>query len=196
MKRLLLAAAIGMVVYFIWGMLSWAVFQMHGKTYLPWPENQDGTVQQIVNALPESGVYYYPAAPTNAADEQAQAHYQSNVENGPLFSLFIHHGGQPLMDWRQFVKAGITYFLLCFLLAFLLQQVLESLGSWAQRTVFVSIIGLLAVGATYIDNWIWLYHPLPYVIAMSLDLAIRWILLGSVIALIIKPSRRYKVSSL
>lgn len=195
MKRLLLAAAIGMVVYFIWGMLSWAVFQMHSKTYLPWPANQDGTVQQIVNALPESGVYYYPAAPTNAADEQAQADYQSNFENGPLFSLFIQKEGQPLMDWRQFVKAGITYFLLCFLLAFLLQQVVESLGSWAQRTVFVSIIGLLAVGATYIDNWIWLYHPLPYVIAMSLDLAIRWVLLGSVIALIIKPSRRYKVSS-
>lgn len=196
MKKLLLAATVGMVVYFFWGMIAWTILQMHNSTYLPFPQDQESTIQDLHEAIPKSGVYYYPPQPEDMSDDQQVADHQTRHEKGPLLSLFILKEGKPVMDWQLFAKSAVTYFVLSFLLAFILQQVVESLGSWAQRTLFVTLIGIIIALASYVDNWIWLYHPLPYVIAMSLDLVIRWIILGAVLALIIKPQRKYKVGTL
>lgn len=196
MKKILFAAVAGMIVYFLWGLVSWTVLQLHDGSLLPFPDEASTTVQALEDDLPNTGVYYYPPQPEDMSDKGQVKRFSELHEGGPIFSVFYLKEGRPVMDWRLFLKSAINYFLLSFLLAFALRQVVESLSSWVQRVLFVTVIGVVIALATYVDNWIWLYHPLPYVVMMSVDLIIRWLLLGMVIAFIIKPERKYKVGSL
>lgn len=196
MKKLLLSGLLGMIVYFLWGFLAWTVLPLHQNTIRPLPSGLNDAVSSIAERGLATGAYFYPQQPENMENEEAMSQYTTRHNDGPLLTLLYRAEGVPIMHWSLFVKALVLYFIISFLLAFLLRMVVEYLESLPQRMLFVAVLGLLGALSTYLDHWVWFYYPLGYSVMMSVDLVIRWLLLGLVIGLIIKPERKYKVGNI
>ena len=61
-KRAIISVAIGTIVLFIWGMVSWMVLPFHGNSLNAIPDGALDT-QEMKNLMPESGVYHFPGMP-------------------------------------------------------------------------------------------------------------------------------------
>ena len=62
MKRIIIAAVLGAVIAYVWGVVSWMVLPWHSATMHNLP-NEKLVVEQLRNGGLESGVYQIPAMP-------------------------------------------------------------------------------------------------------------------------------------
>ena len=98
MKRIVLAALLGAVVYFIWQMLTWMVIPLHGPTVSGLPDEsavRDLLMEQSLDA----GVYLVPYG----TDEQMMdpdSEFAERHREGPLFAIFYVRCGIATRIWR------------------------------------------------------------------------------------------------
>lgn len=192
MKKVILASLLGMLVLFIWGFISWTVFHLHGSAIQELPEG-DSIATVLDQHIEENGAYYYPGEPPSNTSAEEYKTYTEKHENGPLFMVLFKKDGAGVMDPAIFIRGLIIQLLITFLISYIMKQVVDLLGVYLQRVLFVTGLGLIAVLGTYFTQWNWFYYPTLYTVMMSVDLLAGWILAGLVISAIIKPEHKYKV---
>jgi hypothetical protein len=77
--------------------------------------------------------------------------------------------------------------LIAAVIAVLLTMAAPALPSFASRLGFVMLIGVLTIVGTNLMNWNYMHYPFRFTMEMAADGLVASLLLGVVLAIIIKP---------
>lgn len=190
MKKLLVAALLGGLVFYVWGMVAWTVLPHHIMTMRPLP-NEDSVIATLQRCVPSGGVYYFPSM--EAADHTdptkqhaAQQQWMERHMRGPIGMVMYHPAGRDPMMTSQFILGLLIYIAAAFIAAWFLSRSTAAAGSYWQRVSFCGILGVFLAVADHLPAMNWLYYPADYTMAMIADAVVGWTLAGFAIGAIVK----------
>ena len=191
MVRIILAGLLGGAVLFGWGAVSRMVLGevWHQGDTLP---SEDRMVAALQTTGTESGIYFFPGRPdlkglSPEEKEAGTAAWSERHRIGPIGLLVYRDPGYEPMDRMVFVRGFIINVVMALLAAWVLSMAASSIGGYMGRVVFVGLIGLFTGVWAHMVDWNWLSYPLRYSVEMTADTVIGSLLMGLVLAAIIKP---------
>lgn len=190
MKRILIAGVAGGIVLYVWGIVSWMVMPWHQMGRLP----DETTIAQTMRVADvPTGVYELPgqdheAMRTMSPEEKEKAQDQWKIahEQGPRAFIVYHAEGASVVPVMSFVGGLVLDVLLAAVAAALLSMALPALGGLPTRILFLVLIGVYTSIATHLMNWNWMGYPLKFSLAMAGDTVVGALLLGIVLAIIVR----------
>lgn len=191
MKKIMLSGIIGGIVLTIWGVLSWMVFSFHEDTIKPMP-NEEQIAAMLKESIHEQGVYMLPSYPPDLKGEEQEAAmklWEERYKKGPIATVFYRPIGSEPMMTSQFIYGIIINIMSALLAAWFLSRSTAVTQSYFARVSFVALLAVFASVAVHMLDWNWMLHPFKYTTSMIVDLLIGWILVGLVIAAIIRQPK-------
>ena len=186
MTRIIIAGAVGAVVYYVWGMLAWMVFPLHAPTIHALPAEQ-----VIVDALQaqnlESGVYMSPFVDDSVNMSDPESEFVKRHTAGPIVSIYFQKEGAAPMNAGVLAIGFVIDLLAALLAACLLSSIGPSGRSYGYRVGFVTGLGIFVALVGHLSYWNWMHFPLGYTVAFMIDVTIGWLLAGLAIAAFIRP---------
>jgi hypothetical protein len=191
MKRIGIAAVIGGVVLYIWAFISWMFIPWHIMGALP---DQDAVRSALRDTGAETGIYHVPgidhAAQADLTDEQKDAAEESFKEKhseGPVALLLYKPEGSSALSPVTMLIGLVLEVLIAAVIAGLLTMAAPALPGFASRLGFVMLIGVLTIIGTNLMNWNYMHYPFRFTMEMAADGLVASLLLGIVLAILIKP---------
>ena len=187
MGRIIIAGVIGGIVLFVWGAASWMAIDWHRPGKLADEELVTGTLGATAT---ESGVYFFPgleedAEATEEVRTAAEEAWAEAHRAGPIgFLVFRAQGAEP-MPVMTFVKGYIIDFFAALFAAAVLA--IAAPASFRARVLVVFLIGLYTAAMAHLTLWNWMHYPFRYSLEMAADAAVGALLLGIVLAAIVRP---------
>ncbi len=187
MVRIALAGLIGAVVLMVWSFVSWMTIPWHQPGMLP---QQERVADALRDSGAESGIYWMPNLdkdPNATEDQQAAAEeaWKEAYRQGPIAFLVYRADGIEAMSTTPWVIGFGLNFLIAAVAAFLLTMAAPALPTFANRVLFVLLLGLFAAIGSHLMYWNWMNFPLRYSLEMVADSLVASLLLGVVLALMI-----------
>ncbi len=187
MVRIALAGLIGAVVLMVWSSVSWMTIPWHQPGMLPQQEQVADTLRASGT---EDGIYWMPNMEhdPNASEEQqaaAMEAWQEAYRQGPIGIIVYRAEGSEPMPAMLFVIGFVLDFLMATVAAIMLTMAASALPTFANRLLFVMLLGLFAAIGSHLMNWNWMNFPLRYSLEMVADSLVASLLLGVVLALMI-----------
>jgi hypothetical protein len=182
MNRVILASLLGALVLFAWTSAVWMVSPMPEKIITP-AGNSAATGMLLSGLFPESGLYLIPPMPSG----DANAYLPEQDSTGPRFQIFVDRQGiNPAMT--QEMLLGFAHNLLSVsVIAYILFRLLGGMQNFTCRFLFVAALGGVISFQAFLD-YIWWPQPLVYHLWLFAANFIGWLLVGLVLAGIIKPA--------
>lgn len=188
MTRILVAAALGAIVYYVWGMMAWMALPLHTPTVSGLPDEASITSLLKEQDLP-TGVYTAPMWETEADMGDPTSAFSKNHLAGPIYSIYYQRDGMVPMGPKVLLMGLLIDFVAALLVAMLLSCAASGCcKSYGYRVGFVIGMGIFTALIGHVSYWNWMYFPLDYTIAFVIDNVVGWTLAGLVIAAIVKPS--------
>jgi hypothetical protein len=187
MKKNLLAAILGAVIFFIWS----AVVHMNPGTAMLGLSRLNGQEDVVMTSLkaevPNSGLYFFPAMDMSGhATKEQQAAWAAKYKAGPSGLLLVQPtGGDPTAMGKQLVVQFLSNFACALLAAFILTS---TLGSFFRRVAIVTALGLFSWLAISVAQWNWYEFPFGFTALDAINQVIGWFLAGLLMAAMIKPA--------
>ncbi len=186
MVRIIIAAVLGAVVYFAWGITSWMVLDWHNPTMTPMAENS-AVVTAIGRQVKEPGMYYFPPRPADWSEPGQWEAYTELHEAGPAGFMVVSTDPGPPMPPMMMIQGGVLNLIVMLLVGWLLAM--ASMKGYLKRVIFVAVIGAV-VGLTADGGyWNWMGMPTHYSVVMAADRVIGFLLAGIFMAALIWPKR-------
>ena len=144
MIRVIAAAALGAMILFVWGMISWMLLPWHTETLGQLPD-EDRVVAALRDTGTASGVYWIPGSEApgpDLTDEQNTAWEEAWMEKhraGPLAMLVYNAEGREPMAVNVFIN-GLGMNLVAALIAAMLLASAGRLTSYVGRVAFVAML--------------------------------------------------------
>jgi len=185
-KRVIIGGIAGGIILFMWGFLSWVVLDLHSETIL----EHEGTMALIENGkdvLPHEGVYYFPPRPSNREDTAAMEVWMEAHRQGPVGMIFWQPVGDEPMSVTNLAQGLLLEIGMVMLAGVLLALALPSLPTYGNRLLFVTGLGLFVVLAARMSDWVFMGFPTRYTASIALGGVVSWVLVGLVLAGIVKP---------
>ena len=181
MKRIIIAAIVGGIVFFIWSaaMHMLPAVGMMGIKSLP-----DPALEALKTTVPESGLYFFPGVVKNPTPEQ-QKEWEAKLVSGPYGIMAYTAGGSAAMSPKQLGSELLTNIVAAFIAACVISLIPATYG---KRVLVVMLFGVFAWLSLTLSFWIWYNFPTPWVLAEAITEIIGWLLAGLVIAKIV-PAR-------
>ena len=185
MKKVLIAAILGAVIFFAWS----AAVHMNpltgpmGLSMLN--EKEDAVMAALKDNVPQPGLYFFPGMDMSKhmTKEQEDA-WAAKYKAGPSGLLLLQpKGGEPMMT-RQLVIEFFSNLLCALIAAFVLAS---TVGSFARRVAIVASLGLFSWLTISIAQWDWYNFPFAFVALDAINQVIGWLLAGLLMAKLIKP---------
>ncbi len=193
MGRILLATLLGAVVLFAWGMAAWMVLGLHDSSIHKIPDESAVATHLQQQGL-RTGVYIYPGMPTRADAqapgfdrEKAEAEFMQRHEQGPIFTVFFKSEGQKVMGPNTMAGGWAINLITVFIAASLLSAASRGGMTYIQRVGIVMMMGIFAALLGHGSLYVWMLFPLDWTLAMMVDMALGWTLVGLVLAAFIRP---------
>ncbi|MDQ3023769.1 MAG: hypothetical protein M3R04_05200 [bacterium] len=190
--KVLLAGLLGGIVLYVWGGLVWTVLpavglDLHPVTPLAGPEEAVTALDQL---KVDEGVYYgafiKPGSPEG--EEMDMAHIDE-TKPAIAFMVWRPQGINPAAMTPMFIGGFLLAFLQALLAAFLLNIAAPVIrNGYGGRVLFVVWLGIFAslvVHAMYAN---WMMFPMGYTLGMIADTVISWLLVGLLLATLIRPA--------
>lgn len=177
MVRVLVGALLGGAVLFVWSAVSWMLIPWHDVGAM---SREDSIVRALSTSGTERGVYWIPGPPEN--EEWAQRHRE-----GPVAMVVYNPEGSEPMPLALFFKGFALNVATALVAAILLAKAARGVRGYAGRVFLVTLVGLYAGLSTSMMSWNWMYYPLRYSLEMSADALVGALLLGLVLAAVIRP---------
>jgi hypothetical protein len=184
-KRIVLAGLLAGVALFFWGFVSHVVLPLGevGIQNLP----QDRTVIAALKAaIPSSGLYFFP--PVDASQKIAEDQF-----NGPHGILIYHPSGASMMMTGQLVREFILNVGQALIAGYLL-SLATGLTKYSARVSLVLVLGVLSGIATNVEYWNWYGFPANFTMAAMVDKVLGFLVVGLVVAAMVKPSAATQVA--
>ena len=188
MKKNLLAAILGAVIFFIWS----AAVHMNpltgpmGLSMLN--EKEDAVMAALNENVQQPGLYFFPGMDMSKhMTKEEEADWTAKFKAGPVGLLLIEpKGGDPIMT-SQLVVSFVSNLLCALLAAFILAS---TVGSFARRVAIVASLGLFSWLAISIPQWDWYEFPFTFVMLDAINQVIGWTLAGLLMAKMIRPANQ------
>jgi hypothetical protein len=189
--KVLIAGLAGGVALFLWGFVAHMVLPLGqaGFKVLPYP---DKVLPAVSAQVKEPGLYVFPwpesppgiPMPVNQeSQKQAAQMYQTS----PHGLLLFYPAGGVMLSGGQLVTELATNVVSSLIAAGLVCLTLGSLASFAKRAMLVTMIGLSAGIAVNVPYWNWYGFPASLTLAAIVDHLVGFVIVGVVIAAIVKP---------
>ena len=188
MKKSVLAAILGAVIFFAWS----AVVHMNpftGPMGLSMLNEKEDVVMAMLNDnVPQPGLYFFPGMDMSKhMTKEEEAAWTAKYKAGPAGLLLIEpKGGDPMMT-SQLVVSFISDLLCALLAAFILAS---TVGSCARRVAIVASLGLFSWLAISIQQWNWYNFPFTFAALDAINQIIGWTLAGLLMVKMIKPANQ------
>jgi len=188
MGRFLLGGLLGGAVFFAWTAVSWMVLPWH-KDKMSSFEVEQPVMRAVGQAMDgRAGVYFFPGRPDDRKDEAAMEAYRKRHLQGPVGFMFVKPGAEA-MPPSMFAQAGAMDIVIALIATLLVRS--AGFRAYWQRVIFVTALGLFAGIMTHGAYWNWMHFPLDYSLVMFADSIVTCLLMGLVIAAVVKaPARR------
>ena len=185
MKRVLLAGVLAGLVGFAWGAISWMALPWHRMTTMSFAHEETVAVALAAEAN-GPGLYSLPSmSMEGGADAEAQR--MKRMETGPVAWVVLHPNGRSPTERAPYVIGLLVEIAVGSLLAGLMSLVLATLPTYGRRVVFAGCLGVLCGITGPVVEWNWLGYPSASSLVNFADVVIRFVLMGCVVAAIIKP---------
>ena len=188
MRKVLLAAVLGGSTAFAWGGVSHLVLPWHRMTLAAFRD--DGpVVTAFVEQEKGHGVYVVPSYPDLVADTSptARDEFVARAKQGPYALVFLSPAGYDAKDPKPFAIGLLLCIAVAAVSAGLLSVAVRNLPTYGSRVIFVTVLGVLLALRGPIADWNWMTYPLPYCLVNAIEVVIESLLVGLVVAGIIKP---------
>ncbi len=191
MKRIAIAGVAGGIVVFIWSFVSWMFIPWHQMEQLP---GESAIAEAMRKAEVPSGAYFLPyvdqkalTAMTPEDRKAAEDAWEEAHRRGPVALIMYESEGSSPMPIMGFITGIILDVVIAAIAAFLLSMAAPAIPSFVGRVLFIVLLGFYtAVGSNLMD-WNWMNYPLGFSLQLAGDSIVTSLLLGLVLAVIIKP---------
>jgi hypothetical protein len=183
MKRIIIGAIVGMLIYFIYQAVMW-MGGIHGS-FTSYTPKQNEIIQYLDQNLPQEGLYMMPAIDPNVRNkmEEEEKLMQANVGK-PWAMIFWH---KSMIGFEAgYVLLGALYTLIACLIASVILY-LGKYDSFGMRFFISVLLGLFVVSQGVLDNMNWWSYPWSFVRAEVIDLTIGWGITSLWLAWYVKP---------
>ena len=185
LTSILLAAALGGLVVFVWGMISWMALPWHHAAYSPFTD-EEAVVRALEANAPVTGVYGIPHGDCRGlTPEEKKAKQDAMMERmkrGPLvFAVVVRRGAAGM--GLYFVRGIVIGVVVSGVLAWLLSR--AAVAGLLDRALFVAFAGLAGTAAVRLNEWNWHGFPTRYTVINIVDGFISWFLAGLAIAAVL-----------
>src|ERR1043165_9225580 len=176
MGRTIAAVAAAGIVLFFWSFMSWVVLPIHTPTIKQIPQ-ADSVLAVMKANIHEKGVYYFPWLDAeHHNDPGAMDAWNEQYRRGPVgFMVFDPAGNEPFNPGAlglslvfEFVAAAVGIWLY--------KRSTAPLGNYFSRATYFGVIGILISVTVYMQEWIHMKFPLPYILAFCTDSVVGWLL--------------------
>ena len=185
MTRIVIAAILGAIVYFVWQMAMWMFVPLHGPTVHQLPD--ENVVRDVLVAQKlESGLYSLPYG----SDEEMmdpESEFGKRHKAGPIVSIFYRHQGADPMPPLTMGIGFATDLAAAFIISLLLSCTGSCCVSYFRRVGFVAAFGIFLALTAHVSYFNWMRFPLDFTLAFIVDAIVGWFLAGLVIAAIVRP---------
>lgn len=171
MKNLLIAAAVGSVIIFMWQFLSWAPLGIH-ESQMAHTDKQDAVLQALADTGLEEGAYFLPRLPASASNDEMQA-FNDEMTGKPWARVHYHKSFSSSMGLNMF-----RGWLISFVSVFLLSWVLSKMAGLSMQTAIITALSVGLIGwmtVTYQESIWFETNSLPQL----LDVVVQWGLTGA-----------------
>ncbi len=178
--RILVSSAVGALVVFFWGAISWAALDLWGGAAATLSDEAETRMVEGLDAvLEETGVYFAPSAPEHAADasaevqQQAMDSWMAEHREGPIaMVIFQQEGFEPMAP--SIMGTGVA---MDFVAALLVSVVMVAVGGGYGRRFAVGLgMAVFAAITGHGMYWNWFQFPDAWSTAMAADQIIGWTL--------------------
>ena len=178
MKRIVLAALAGGIVFFIWSsIIHMSPLGMIGIRSLPEP-----AYQAIKTNMGEAGLYFFPGMEEKPTPEQKKA-WEQRLKTGP-YGLLVFSPGYGGMGAQQLIGELLTDIVAAFIAATILALIA---AAYLRRAMVVTLIGAFGWVSLLLSYWLWYNFPTKYILNEGFIEIVGWFLAGLVIAKIVPP---------
>ncbi len=185
--RISLAALLSAVVLMLWGYVFWVVLDVPRFVLHPIPASDPLATALRAKNL-STGVYVWPSRPSDADnDPRRWKAYQEQRRRGPVVQMFYARQGVELLSTTLGARGLLHFFATSLLAGTLLALVGPRLKNYRERVGFVALLGLFATVMVNLSPPIWFHHPWDYHLLMAMVDCINALLMGIVLAAIVKP---------
>ena len=186
-KKVLIGGLVGGLVMFIWGAVSHVVLQLGDAGLSQLKEHEEPVLNALRQNIRSPGLYFYPGFSTDHPGPAEQQAWMEKYRRGPAgLLLYLPSGGEP-MTAKQMVVQAVDDILIALLAAALLAGAGGWLRSFFSRVCFIVLIGLVPFLAINLPYWNWYGFPTTFTVAQLADCSIGFLLIGIVLAVIVKP---------
>ncbi len=183
-RKIALAAVLGGLTLFLWGVLSHMVLPWYNKSFHKFTD-EEAVTMTIVTNTPHSGTYFLPyneelPLGTSVAQKKARdERMKEQMEKGPLVFAHIRVGSFGSFGAHLAIELlkDILSALVVGLLLLNTQQML-----FRNRVAFVFGIAVAVALESTISEWNWYGAGTDYAFAEIFDLLVGWLLVGFVLA--------------
>ena len=195
MKRIVIAGVAGGIVLFVWSFVSWMFIPWHQINQMP---NESGIAKVLRDADIPAGAYWLPGmdhaalkAMTPEQRKAAEDAWMAAHEEGPVAMVMYAPEGSSPLSIMTLVIGFILEVVVAGIAAFLLAMAGPAIPSFVGRVLFVVLLGLFGAVGSHLMNWNYMNYPFRFAIEMSLDSLVMAVLLGIVLALLIRPESEF-----
>lgn len=182
--RVIVGSTLASVALMVWGVLFWAVFDIPREVLDPLP-NGEQTAAAFGEVLPGTGVYIWPLWKTGTESsgiESLDAATPAQPGESPQLQIFYRQQAIDPMSPTTFARGFLHMFTVSLIAAVLLAVAAPRIESYLHRVGFVLLLGIFAGVAVNLAQPVWFGHPWGYHLVMLLNEAMKGLLLGLVLA--------------
>ncbi len=181
MKRGLIAALLGALLYFVWGFV-FSVVLPFGPMVFRQTSDEPALARQIAVSISSPGSYSVPGTELMASDP---AEYKRRREAGPRATLFVYPKGRPMISLVALLGGFGTMFAATSLMTVLL--VLVPTASYARRVLIVLLAGIAGIFLGDLGFPFWYDWPWGLWLASAAFHLSGWLFVALLLAAIVRP---------
>ena len=179
MKRIIIAAIVGGIVFFIWSaLIHMSSLGMMGITSLT-----DEALEALKTTVPNSGLYLFPGVVKSPTPEQQKA-WEAKLASGPYGILAYTAGGSASMSPKLLISEFLTDLVAAFIAACMISMMPVTYG---KRVLTVMLLGVFGWISLTLSFWIWYNFPTAWVLSEAISEVLGWLVAGLVIAKLVPP---------
>ncbi|MBI5274489.1 MAG: hypothetical protein HY860_05500 [Chlamydiales bacterium] len=186
LKSVIKGAIVGGIVAYIWSFASWMVLPWHNDLFHSFKSEQY-VASVIKENSPEKGVYLIPFLDMKKAQKNDYKKQADAMRKGPVVFAVVSPTGAAPMGAGHFVSNFLTQVAGGALVGMILY--LSCCHNYFGRVMIVLFTGLFAGIITYLPAWTWWNFPCDYTIVSILDVTIGWLIVGLILAKVMRPCR-------
>jgi hypothetical protein len=188
--RVILAALLAAVAFFLWGYLFWMVLPLGSAALEEEPFGGESLANGMTKVLPNTGVYFIPFPPNpQTVTEKEREAFEERHRQGPIVRIFYTKAGTEPAGPSLMIVGFVHNLVVALLIAIVLALTAPALPTYTQRVGVVFLIGAVAAVWLGLNEVIWFYHPWKYELYQASYVLVGGLVMGLVMAAIIKPRR-------